>query len=334
MSSTVPYVVGQWVRGAGFYGRSAVLADLSRARGCVRVIGLRRVGKTSLLRQLELLAFGGDRLALFWDLQGVDRASDLGAGFAEALLDAGEALAAQGIAAEEVAGEDLAGSIERLLEALAEGGRGLLLLCDEADELVRLAAQDAAAVAAPLRAFATASNATLLLAGSPRALGCGGSALAALAGGATDVSVYVGALTDDEACALLRQDQLAPAYRPTLAEDVVRALAEACGNHPLLLQLVGRRRLVFGSAQRALEEVAADRTLDHLFAVDVELLSGEEREVLAAVAHMRQAGDRVSRADHPAAARLLHLGCLAATAEGTLRVRSRFLADWLRARGG
>jgi predicted AAA+ superfamily ATPase len=51
-----PYVVGQWVRGEKFYGRVALIAEILHGpRNAIWLLGYRRIGKTSLLRQIEHL---------------------------------------------------------------------------------------------------------------------------------------------------------------------------------------------------------------------------------------------------------------------------------------
>jgi hypothetical protein len=334
LSETVPYVVGQWVRGVNFYGREAALAAVLRSSaGCVWVIGLRRVGKTSLLRQLELLA-GEERLALFWDLQGVDDEAELAVAFADALLDGGEALARHGIAVAPAA--DLAETIARVLRAVALRGRRLLLLCDEADALLRLLAA-APATASALQTLLGSTSVTTVLAGSPRCL----EAARALASRSPanlftglEAPVFLGALEDGEARSLLLQDRLSPAWRPRLAAAAVEAILGCCGNHPLLLQLAGRRCVETGSAPAALEQLGADRTLDHLFAVDFDLLAERERGLLHAFAKAETAGAAAAAAneDADAARRLLQLGLLSDRGTTGLRVPNRFLAAWLRSR--
>ena len=89
---SIPYVVGQWVRGDRFYGRRALLREaLEGSRDRLWVVGMRRVGKTSLLRQIEQLAGetpGGSVVPVVWDLQGSDEADELDLGLHDALLDA------------------------------------------------------------------------------------------------------------------------------------------------------------------------------------------------------------------------------------------------------
>ena len=94
----IPYVVGQWVRGERFYGREAQIAEiLGGPRNWIWLLGTRRVGKTSLLKQLEHLTAGGGQgfFPLFWDFQGADDRQGLTLDFHDALLDAEERLDAR-----------------------------------------------------------------------------------------------------------------------------------------------------------------------------------------------------------------------------------------------
>jgi len=68
-----PFSAGRWVSGAQFFGRKSLIKNILEANEpCDWVIGKRRVGKTSLLRQLENLVMNNqdDAFALYWDIQG------------------------------------------------------------------------------------------------------------------------------------------------------------------------------------------------------------------------------------------------------------------------
>lgn len=73
-STNNPFVVGQWVRGEKFFGRAEIIAELLFGpRQAVWVAALRRMGKTSLLREVErrvLQNAESNFLALYWDLEG------------------------------------------------------------------------------------------------------------------------------------------------------------------------------------------------------------------------------------------------------------------------
>jgi len=143
-----PYVVGQWVRGERFYGRAAQIAEiLDGHRNCIWLLGTRRIGKTSLLKQVEYIAEtsrDSRYLPIFWDFQGADTPAELHLNFADALLDADERLERIGIRLEEVESEDLFVSLERLRRLLRARNMKLLLLCDEVEELIELHRKDPA----------------------------------------------------------------------------------------------------------------------------------------------------------------------------------------------
>ncbi len=104
-----PYVVGQWVRGERFYGRRALIDEiLNGPRNSLWVLGTRRIGKTSLLKQLEHLTSpeGSAYVPIFWDLQGADDPDELKLTFADALLDAEDRLEAVGIEVSNLEDED------------------------------------------------------------------------------------------------------------------------------------------------------------------------------------------------------------------------------------
>lgn len=351
--TAVPWVIGQWVRGPLFYGREAEIAALQGAlrAGARRlwVAGLRRVGKTSLLRQIELLALaalddrGGGRplLPLFWDLEGADRAAELAGSFADALLDAEESLARLGIAVREVEDGDLFAVFARLHRALERRGAELLLLCDEADQLAPLARAEPELVRALWPAAAGGAG-RVLIASSVRLADLaaadlandGGTAAAAVEGfGAPHL---LGCLTAGEARSLLRQERLPAAARPGFDGATVEAIRGHCGDHPMLLQLAGRRVQESGELDAALAALAADRAVERLFAVDFELLTAAERAALEAIAEGECAG-AADPAD-PGLRRLLALGLVERSvlprsrgAGGRrLGIRGRLLAAWLR----
>jgi hypothetical protein len=76
-NSQNPYVAGPPVSGKNFYGRSKELGDvLDGAKKFIWFISTRRMGKTSLLRQIAYLCqhepkYNDQYRCLFWDLQGI-----------------------------------------------------------------------------------------------------------------------------------------------------------------------------------------------------------------------------------------------------------------------
>jgi len=311
VSGPLPFVIGQWVCGPKFYGREAEIAALLESPSRRQwIAGLRRIGKTSLLKQLDHLA-GRDarRLPLFWDLQGVGGVEELGLTFAEALLDAEEHLARQGISLEEIDDADAFASMEKLARALHGRGVELLLLCDEADELMPLSRAIPGLPARLWQAFHRFEPARVVLSSSLRFFDCGG--VDGLVENFT-APRYLGAMTDAEAGALLRQGSFAPSD--------IAAIRDSCGNHPMLLQIVAKRFQEIGDLEETFSQVAADRSVQQLFAVDFDLLLPAEREILASLTDP-SSGSTTQR--------LLQLGLIRQGESGKLTIPNRFLASWL-----
>ncbi len=321
--SVVPFVIGQWVRGPRFYGREAEIAGLLDARRrWLWIAGLRRIGKTSLLKQLDDLS-GADsrRVPLFWDLQGVGSAEELGLTFTDALLDAEEALTRHGIPFSEIEDGDLFASIDKLARAFQGRGTELLLLIDEADELMTIDRSAPGLVARLWQAIGAFEAARVVLASSLRLCDHGGVGIEPF-----EKPGFLGALTDGEARSLLRQDRLPAGSWPAFDEACVEAIRDGCGNHPMLLQIVAKRCLETGDAEEALRQVAADRSVQHMLAVDFDLLASAEQELLRSLA----LGDLPFDTEPAAVERLLRLGLIRQSEPGGLDVSNRFLAAWLR----
>lgn len=314
VATAVPFVIGQWVCGSRFYGRETELAEILGSRERRQwIAGLRRIGKTSLLKQIDHVAASDARiLPLFWDLQGAGSLEDLGLTFTDALLDAEETMERRGIALDEIEDGDLFAALEKLAHALKRRGTELLLLCDEADELGGLDRAMPGLAARLWQEVAGFETARVVLASSPRLC---------LTEPFTSPR-YLGALTDGEARALLRQSQLPPDAQPLFDEAGVEKLRAHCGNHPMLLQIAAKRWHEVGDLDEALRQIAADRAVQHLLAVDFDLLTSAEQETLRSIAREEggSAGD---------AGRLRDLGLVRCDRAGGLGISNRFLASWL-----
>jgi DNA-binding MarR family transcriptional regulator len=252
------------------------------------LLGTRRVGKTSLLKQLEQLAVESPErgyLPLFWDFQGSADPEELHLGFHDAVLDAEERLAGVGIDLEKVEAGDLFASLGYLRRHLRSQGLKLLLLCDEVEELIKLQRQDASLLRKLRRAMQWGEEIRSVLTSTIR--------LWALAEERGDTSpflhgftppLYLAPMEEEEARSLLRQEHLVAENRPVLEEEVVEEIRSRCDNHPYLLQLVGKRYVETGDLKEALEQVAADDMVSHFFAVDYEMLSASEQGILRTIA--------------------------------------------------
>jgi DNA-binding winged helix-turn-helix (wHTH) protein len=318
-----PFVAGGWVRAERFYGRDEQLAEiLGGPRDALWIVGTRAVGKTSLLRQVEhLTAAAPERgyMPLVLDLEGVEDA-------AEALLDSAPRLSAAGIAPGDVPSGDFFTSLGRLRRLLGARGLKLLLLVDEAEELLRLREREPAVLRKLRRALQSREGIRTVLAASRRlwALAEPDGETSPFLHGFTP-PVYLGPLTDAEARDLLRQ------ARPALDDETVEGIRAACGNHPYQLQALAARVLERGDFASALAELEADPGLERLFAVDLSLLGEEEHDLLRRLAE----GDEAAARAPGAAGRVLELerlGLLRREPDGGVAIASHFLRRWLESR--
>lgn len=342
----LPFVVGQWVRGEAFYGRAAEIAEILHGnRNWLWLLGTRRIGKTSLLKQLEHLAASTPGLGffpLFWDLQGADRPQDLHRDFGEALLDAGERLQAAGIALDQVCTEDLFESLGRLRRALRAANLDLLLLCDEVEELIHLNDQDPALLRKLRREMHSREGMRSVLASSSRLwrLAAAEGETSPFLDGFTP-PLYLGCLRDEEARQLILQTRLGTGARPAFSTGDVERIRRSCGNHPYLIQLLCRRAMERDDVDTAIEDVAGDRAVSYFFAVDFELFSELERALLRLLAErpalslaaVRDALPEDGDAVAGSLGALRSLGIVRDDPAGGLHLPNAFLRRWLRACG-
>lgn len=141
----MPYVVGRWVRGRNHYGRERLIEQLLEGPDtAIWLVGTRRMGKTSLLRQLEVIASHPDSklVPLFWDMQGSRTVQDLSDELFFALEDVADRFQAIGIDVQSLFRQDAVTILRALARLVAERGRQLLVLIDESEVLIQIAKED------------------------------------------------------------------------------------------------------------------------------------------------------------------------------------------------
>lgn len=167
------FVINRWVRGKDFVGRGEHLEAL-RQEGLRTswILGNRRVGKSSLLRQVEWLCREGywaDQMALYWDLQGSGNVEGLRDSFLEALEDAEEVADELDLdldVLEEATFQELMNRFRRRVKTLK--GKRCYLLIDECEELVDVAAEEPSVLAVFRKLTHGSRNLTIVMAGSMR----------------------------------------------------------------------------------------------------------------------------------------------------------------------
>jgi hypothetical protein len=345
-----PYVVGRWVRGDEHYDRHSLIEYLLTAHDtALWVVGTRRMGKTSLLRQLELVTDRPDsiHIPLFWDLQGGLTPADLTRELRIALEDAAERFHRAGVEPDVTPDDDAVTIVRRLARGLMKQERHLLLLMDEAETLMQVARTDPFWLAR-LRLALQEGNVRTIIA-STRALT---GLMQQSAEWVTSPFLFgfhmviLWPLHREGAEELVHQVQAGGTVRvdPSLLEEIL-----CCTNHhPYLIQyLCEQLYQVDADGQGYLrplqdEDLAVNQLLASYFELDYQRLTPLEQRLLL---HVLAQGETstvaltaaVATEDAPRVASLLEslreLGMLRRT-EGGWAVGSEFLARWLRQYAG
>ena len=282
-----PYIAGRWVSGTEFYGRQTIVEDiLYSPDDHLWVMGLRRSGKTSLLRQVELLSKKvGMYLPLFWDVQGCQAPGDLGLALYEGVEEATKFIATLGVDISAWEDLDLFALLGALVRLVQENERRLLLLVDEAECLNYLARDYPPALQRLRRVLQRGPHIRTVLVSTKR--------LSALHELCKDWETspflhgfalrYLGGLEPEAAEALICQRQAGRSVQA--APDVVAQVRQLTGAHPYLLQLLCSRLFSAGSLRPVTDDDLAfvDAQMAGFLLNDFAALADPERAILRAV---------------------------------------------------
>ncbi len=213
-----PYIIGAYVTGRDHYGREELIHTLLEGGARAHwIVGNRRVGKTSLLRHLELTASQDGRLVpLYWSLEGCASYAELGRSLAELVRDNLERLAALGLTASLASEEDALTLLTHLRRLATRSQTELLLLCDETEALLPIAAAEPRAMQRLHRLLTGGAGLRVVLASTREVYRlydiCRGWPTSPFLAG-FDMSHTLGSLEPADAKNLIVQSQ-APAGRP------------------------------------------------------------------------------------------------------------------------
>lgn len=340
-----PYVTGSYVTGSQHYGREDLLDYLlnGESRACW-VVGTRRIGKTSLLRQLELLATAGRRLVpLYWDMQGCNSFACLGRYLADALRDRAAIFGPLGVTQALMDEEDPLALLVNLRRLATRAGRELLLLCDETEVLINIAAAEPEAMQRLHRQLTAGVGLRTVMASTRQIYQmhdvCRDWPTSPFLSG-FDMSLTLGSLEPEAAQGLILQTQSNRRVKAT--PETVEAISRATNNHPFLLQVLCSRLFITSGRLRALtpEDLRVDPMLAGFFEHDFRQLTNADRRTVLAV-HREKLADEASlrqiTGDNPVELNLrLHnleaLGYLR-RAYGRIEIGNDFLANWLSTAG-
>lgn len=330
-----PFIAGSWVRADNFFGRTTILRDvLEGERDSLWVVGARRLGKTSLLKELEHRALQNPQtpfVPLYWDLQGSADARGLADGLLGSVEDSEAFRRATDIAVEDLEGHTVADMLTTLVRRTVRSGWRLLLLIDEAEEFLTVARTDAAVLPRLRRVFQKGNEVRTVLTATRRL-----AQIDDLPDVATSPflqgfipALYLTPLQPDEAKALLA--------RGRFSDEEQARIQERTANHPFLLQLIASRLFESRDLAATLDQVAADEMVSNFFSVDFQTLDARERALLEPVARSgEQTLDELARAaavPRETAETLLFglrmMGYLSLE-DGRYRIGNWFFERWLR----
>ncbi len=297
MAARNPYIVGAYVTAREHYGREEVIETLLEGGARAHwIVGNRRVGKTSLLRQLELLAVRCGRLVpLYWDMQGCASYAELGATLAEAVADHADRFASLGLPSSLADEKDALTLLGRLRRTATRAGRELLLLCDETEALIEICEREPLAMQRLHRALTGGAGVRAVMASTREIYRlydvCRDWPTSPFLGG-FDMSITLGSLSPADAKALILQTQAPRGGRMKAPAAAVAAIRDATNNHPLLLQLLCSRLLCDDGTLRVPGD--ADLRVDSMVASFIEYdfrqLTDADRALLFSI-------ERIHRAD-------------------------------------
>ncbi|MXX27205.1 MAG: AAA family ATPase [Caldilineaceae bacterium SB0668_bin_21] len=287
-----PYTVGRWLRGDDHYGRQQLLNYLISAEDpAIWVVGTRRMGKTSLLRQLEWLLTqqeGASAVPLFWDLQGSETKDDFDYELFLAVEDEMPRFEAYGVDVSALYNRDAIHILRTLQRGLRAHGKHLLLLIDEAEAWISLAKNDYQALARLRKAFQSGGMRTIMTSTkllmqlndltrnwltSPFLFGFS--------------LVHLWSLEPEASVSLVLQEQ---SNTPVNVErERINEILRHSHRHPYLVQTLCYRLFEERHGRGALREIReedlrADHLLAGFFEVDFRCLAPTERQILLTVA--------------------------------------------------
>jgi hypothetical protein len=330
-----PFIAGSWVRGENFFGRESILREVQEGqRHALWVLGARRLGKTSLLKELELRSQQSrdtPYVALYWDLQGSGDARGLAETLLGSVEDSEPFRRATDISVEDLESLSVTDMLTTLVRRTVRSGWRLLLLVDEAEELLSVARADPTVLPRLRRVLHKGADVRAVLTSTRQ--------LARLSDH-TDYAtspflqgfippVYLTPLDPAECRALLA--------RGGFASSEVDQIMERTANHPFLVQLIASRLFESRDLAATLDQVAADEMVANFFSVDFQTLDPAEQAILEEVAREGPRGQstlaqllaRSEEAVEPLLYGLTRLGYLTPEKD-EYRLGNWFFERWLR----
>lgn len=269
------FIINRWVRGKDFFGRSELLEQIkNRRHKPIWILGNRRVGKTSLLRQIQQLSTTEDwpnSAALYWDLQGAGNTAGLKEAFLESLEDNESITQALGLNIEDL--EEC--SLNELLSKFRRKVKGLkqtllYLLIDECEELVDIVAREPSILASFRKLSQGDFPFSIIMTGSWRMMDLDESE-SITSPFLPDFlpPILLGPFMENEALELLDKSGL--------PLEEARIIYQLSLGNPHLLQVLGELTARTGSLEKALAELKLNRMAHYYFQSNFNCLPPSQR---------------------------------------------------------
>ncbi len=332
-----PYTIGGWVSGQRYYGHTDLRQYiLLGSDNYIWVIGTRRVGKTSLLRQLDVQG-RKHYLPIYWDMQGCVSMEDLRDELLFALEDRASQLQKLGVNLDKLAREDAANMLRKVCRQAEKQSSRVLLLIDEPEPLIQLAQDDPKTVQRLRAAFQRPPNLRVVLASTKTLISLQENTQEwptspFLSGFAP---IYLNGLEREDAEKLMRQEQRNPVH---VSPEATVRIHDYTGDHPYLLQWLCYHLYRPNHSLRLPQkgDIVLDAMLSTLFRLQFDQLSPAERRILLLLAERNHDAAKIASAlkMKPTEVRMYlyvmtRLGYTRRLQNVTFAVGNRFLHRWL-----
>lgn len=330
-----PFSAGRWVTGTNFFGRKQLIDNLVQSNeACDWVVGKRRVGKTSLLRQLEVVQNKNihvwRRFGMFWDIQGSFDAEGLRDSLVDAIEDSQDTYPdiwdEMAFDIDDYADLACPQLLKKLMRTFNKADYKLVLLIDEAEEFMNIGKQSPVLLGKLRKFFHSTGKVHTIMSSTPRLEQFHKTI-------ETDTSPflhgfhaqYLGHLTREESEELTQR---------AIEDPKIRAdLYELSKGDPFMLQLVAKHYFEQPDLEEITQQLEANPSLIQVIEVNFDLLSQDEQDLLKDVFSGKSQADHFeSTAERVMLSKLLQMGYLDQDDEHQFTINSYFQSQWLSVR--
>lgn len=323
-----PFSAGRWVVGDSFFGRGELIQKvLDSNEACGWIIGQRRVGKTSILRQMEWLLNHqeSERFGLFWDIQGSFNAEGLQESLMDAIDDSMDEFPDmwEGLDIDLSADRPCHMILKQLARSTSNKGRKLVILIDEAEEFMSIGQENPKILSKLRKIFQNSRLIHTVISSTPK-----------LEQFHKTISMetspllhgfharYLGHFSEQETMKLLK--------RGIPDDRVCHQIFEKTAGHPYETQLLAKHFFENPNFESICIELEANPSLVQVLEVNFELLNEAEQDILKDV-FCGQTDKRFYDSSKKTAviSKLQQMGYLRSDALDILAIGSHFLSKWL-----